>query len=319
MADEFPKEVKFSTCVLPSENDVVTVSPYNTSLALNSLMEHADCVLPVDNNALFRIVDNVEDSFQKSKKKMLSIKEGSTITDSSSSKEGKKKGREYHKENTIVANMLSNLTCSMRYEGSLNVDLNEITMNLVPFPQMKFLLSSLSPLYSILDKGVVPRGVTQMFDDAISKNFQMLSVEKSPSELMYLACGMIARGKLGISDLNFNVERIKKKIKMPYWNTEGYKIGLCSQASLGQDYSLLFLSNNSGVSEVLQRIQKNFMKLYKKKMYTCHFTKVGLEECHFDQVQANISSLIASYNQCSEWEFPPSEAEDEGVFSYNIF
>lgn len=34
----------------------------------------------------------------------------------------------------------------MRFEGSLNVDLNEITMNLVPFPRMHYLVSSLSPL-----------------------------------------------------------------------------------------------------------------------------------------------------------------------------
>jgi len=36
--------------------------------------------------------------------------------------------------NNIVANMLSNLTASMRFEGTLNIDLNEITMNLIPFP-----------------------------------------------------------------------------------------------------------------------------------------------------------------------------------------
>lgn len=43
--------------------------------------------------------------------------------------------------------MLSHLTCSMRFEGQLNIDLNEITTNLVPYPKMKFLISSLSPLY----------------------------------------------------------------------------------------------------------------------------------------------------------------------------
>ncbi len=39
----------------------------------------------------------------------------------------------------------------MRFEGSLNVDLNEITMNLVPFPRMHFLLPSVSPLYMLAD------------------------------------------------------------------------------------------------------------------------------------------------------------------------
>ena len=53
--------------------------------------------------------------------------------------------------NGIIAHLLSSITCSMRFEGILNVDLNEITMNLVPFPELHFLISSLAPLYSLLD------------------------------------------------------------------------------------------------------------------------------------------------------------------------
>ena len=54
--------------------------------------------------------------------------------------------------NMIVGHLLSNLTCSMRFSGKLNVDLNEITMNLVPFPKLHFLLSSMSPMESLLKK-----------------------------------------------------------------------------------------------------------------------------------------------------------------------
>jgi len=35
--------------------------------------------------------------------------------------------------NNIIAHLLSNVTSSMRFDGTLNVDLNEITMNLVKF------------------------------------------------------------------------------------------------------------------------------------------------------------------------------------------
>jgi hypothetical protein len=38
--------------------------------------------------------------------------------------------------NGIAASMLLNMTSSVRFEGSLNVDLNDITMNLVPFPRV---------------------------------------------------------------------------------------------------------------------------------------------------------------------------------------
>ena len=51
--------------------------------------------------------------------------------------------RSFDEMNNIAAQVLSHLTASMRFEGSLNVDLNEVTMNLVPFPRLKFLLSRL--------------------------------------------------------------------------------------------------------------------------------------------------------------------------------
>ena len=97
--------------------------------------------------------------------------------------------------NGIAASMLLNMTSSVRFDGSLNVDLNDITMNLVPFPhvrpdwnikaysdhsdnelhfssphnvslmvQMHFLISSMSPLSSPKDlaKLSAPRTLDQV-------------------------------------------------------------------------------------------------------------------------------------------------------------
>ena len=49
LADLYPSVFKFSTCVFPSEDDDVITSPYNSMLALNVLINNADCILPVDN------------------------------------------------------------------------------------------------------------------------------------------------------------------------------------------------------------------------------------------------------------------------------
>jgi len=40
----------------------------------------------------------------------------------------------------------------MRFPGDLNVDINEISMNLVPFPKLKYIISSLSPLYTLTNQ-----------------------------------------------------------------------------------------------------------------------------------------------------------------------
>lgn len=50
------------------------------------------------------------------------------------------------------------LCCSSaRFEGSLNMDLNEIAMNLVPFPHLHYLVPSLTPLYPLADVSVPTR------------------------------------------------------------------------------------------------------------------------------------------------------------------
>jgi tubulin epsilon len=69
--------------------------------------------------------------------------------------------------NDIAANVITNLTSSMRFEGSLNVDLNEITTNLVPFPRMHYLMSSTSPAY---DKKYETKRMDQVFTDAFSRS-----------------------------------------------------------------------------------------------------------------------------------------------------
>eukprot|EP00976_Prorocentrum_cordatum_P026950 547226-Prorocentrum_minimum.AAC.2 len=60
-------------------------------------------------------------------------------------------GRPFDGMNGVAASLLLNLTSSVRFDGTLNVDLNEITMNLVPYPHLHFLVSSMSPLTTSKD------------------------------------------------------------------------------------------------------------------------------------------------------------------------
>lgn len=81
---------------------------------------------------------------------------------------GKSKGKAFDGMNSIAANMLLNLTSSMRFAGPLNVDLNDLTMNLVPFPRLHFLLASMSPLTAPKDIAKLagaPRAVDQVNTD----------------------------------------------------------------------------------------------------------------------------------------------------------
>lgn len=59
---------------------------------------------------------------------------------------------------SISLNVLTSFCfSSARFEGSLNMDLNEIAINMVPFPRLHYLVSSLTPLYTLADVNVPNR------------------------------------------------------------------------------------------------------------------------------------------------------------------
>ncbi|XP_017514269.2 tubulin epsilon chain isoform X3 [Manis javanica] len=154
LEDEFPEVYRFVTSVYPSGEDDVITSPYNSILAMKELSEHAHCVLPIDNQSLFDIISKI-DLMVNSGKSGTTIKPASLVTSSTGT--FKKRQKPFDAMNNIVANLLLSLTSSARFEGSLNMDLNEISMNLVPFPQLHYLVSSLTPLYTLADVNIPPR------------------------------------------------------------------------------------------------------------------------------------------------------------------
>lgn len=192
--------------------------------------------------------------------------------------------------------MLLNLTSSSRFEGSLNVDLNEITMNLVPFPRMHYLLSSLSPLYINEQTHLQVRGIEQMFSDSFKKENQLLQCD--PKSGLYLACALMLRGKVQVSDIRRNIEKLKPTLNFISWNSEGWKTGLCSVAPFGQPYSLLSLSNNTCIKDTFVTIRDRFQLLYKRKAHLHHYTQVdGMESSLFSEAITSLNSLVGDYSE----------------------
>ena len=60
------------------------------------------------------------------------------------SKTKKSRDKGFDAINGIAARMLCHLTSSSRFHGEMNVDLNEIYTNLIPYPRLHFLITALS-------------------------------------------------------------------------------------------------------------------------------------------------------------------------------
>ena len=54
----------------------------------------------------------------------------------------------YSNLNRLIAQCISSLTASLRFDGALNVDISEFQTNLVPYPVMHYMLCGNAPTVS---------------------------------------------------------------------------------------------------------------------------------------------------------------------------
>lgn len=279
----YPKVCRIVTPVYPSKDDDVITSPYNSVLATRELTEHADCVIPVDNDSLIDIVSRCENSTTKKKEDERCP---------------------FDSMNTIVANLILNLTSSSRFDGPLNVDLSEIPMNLVPYPRMHYLISSQVPApfkpTTTATNSSIPRNVNQIFRDALASHYQTLRVHPQ-TDGIYIACGMILRSKtIQMSDIRRNIDLLKSKhMKFVKWNEDGWKIGLCTVPPSGLPYSLLTLANNTCIKSTFIELKERFITLYRRKAHVHHYTD-HIELNDFEQAKENLHQLIEEYKQIEQ-------------------
>ena len=111
---------------------------------------------------------------------------------------------------------------------------------------------------------------------------------------MYLACGLLVRGAVEVSDINRNVERLQRTLRLASWNMDGFKVGLCSAPPVGQQRSLLCLANSCGIADVFASLRSRFGRFYKRKAHVHHYEQF-MDGGGFDEAAQSLDSVIADY------------------------
>ena len=301
LEDLYPEIYRFSACVYPSEDNDVVTSPYNSVLSTNTLLSHADCVLPIDNAA-------IQSFAQMEASQRNNPKGGSPAKDvftgvgagAGASKAAREKG--FLEMNAVVVRMLCHLTASSRFHGEMNVDMNEICTNLVPFPRMKFLMSALSPLRvvarhastnsQLVGKATIQRG----FSDILGPVGQLTSAHPCQDNAVTLACAFLARGDVMLSDFISCVTTAQtKSLSFPHWNQDATKIGMCRVPAPGPKVSVLGVYNSTAFGSVLKREHSRFNTLYRRKAMLHHYTE-------FVDVQAIADAEVAVASAIDDYD-----------------
>jgi tubulin alpha len=105
---------------LSPKMSTAVVEPYNAVLTTHATLQHFDCTLLVDNEALFDICGTNLDIERPT----------------------------YSNLNRVIGQIVSSITASLRFDGALTVDLNELQTNLVPYSRIHFPVVTYAPFIS---------------------------------------------------------------------------------------------------------------------------------------------------------------------------
>ena len=83
----------------------------------------------------------------------------------------------YTNLNRLIAQILSSITASLRFDGALNVDLNEFQTNLVPYPRIHYPLATYAPLVSAEMAYHETLGVDQITKTCFESGNQMVKCD----------------------------------------------------------------------------------------------------------------------------------------------
>ncbi|GAB1523644.1 alpha-tubulin [Rhizoctonia solani] len=289
LSQDYGKKSKLEFAVYPAPKmSSSVVEPYNAVLTTHTTLEHSDCSFLVDNEAIYDIC----------KQRLGITSPGFTNL------------------NRLIAQVVSSVTASLRFDGSLNVDLNEFQTNLVPFPRIHFPLATLAPIISAAKAQHEQNSVAEMTFSCFETGNQMVKCE--PREGKYMACCLLFRGDVIPKDVNAAISTIKTKrtIQFVDWCPTGFKLGICNEppaAVPGADLapvsrSLCMLSNTTAISSAWTRLNKKFDLLYSKRAFVHWYVGEGMEEGEFSEAREDLAALEKDYEEVG---IDSADAEEE--------
>ncbi|CAD6904955.1 unnamed protein product [Tilletia controversa] len=276
LQQDYGKKAKLEFSVYPAPQvSSSVVEPYNAVLTTHTTLESSDCSFMVDNEAIYDICQ-----------KKLGISSPS-----------------FANLNRLIAQVVSSVTASLRFSGSLNVDLNEFQTNLVPYPRIHFPLATYAPIMSAKSVTHEQNTVADMTNASFTVGNQMVKCD--PRDGKFMACCLLYRGDVVPKDANAAVAAIKTKrtIQFVDWCPTGFKLGICNEPPSyipGGDLakvsrSLCMLANTTAIGAAWERLDRKFDLLYSKRAFVHWYVGEGMEEGEFSEAREDLAALERDY------------------------
>ena len=94
----------------------------------------------------------------------------------------------YQNLNRLIGQIVSSITASLRFDGALNVDLNEFQTNLVPYPRIHFPLATYAPIIGAERNLHEKHSIMEITSACFELANQMVKCD--PRHGKYMACSL---------------------------------------------------------------------------------------------------------------------------------
>ncbi|GFO45704.1 tubulin alpha chain [Plakobranchus ocellatus] len=276
MGASYAKKSKIEFAVYPSPRiSTAVVEPYNTVLSTHSNLEKSDVCFVFDNEACYDLCT-----------RNLNIDRPT-----------------YTNINRIIAQVVSAITSSLRFQGDMNSDLVQWQTNLVPYPRIHFPLMAYAPIISAEKAYHEQLTTSQILNSLFEPANQMLRCD--PSRGKYMACTVLYRGDVTPADVNAAISTLKsyRSIQFVDWCPTGFKVGINFQPPTtvrGGDLAAVrraavMLSNSTAIGEIWSRIDHKFDLMFAKRAFVHWYVGEGLDESEFFNARQDLAALEQDY------------------------
>ncbi|XP_073975139.1 tubulin alpha-8 chain-like [Rhodnius prolixus] len=277
LANEYNKSSVLDSAIFTSPTlSTSVVEPYNAVLSTSRNLLNTSCVFLADNEAMYNICQS-----------KLEI-------DSPT----------YKNLNHLLAQTISSITASIRFQGTLNSDFTDFQTNLVPFPRIHFPVISYAPIISEQKVSRECMSVSEMTSTCFENSNRLVKCENEQGK--YMACCILYRGDVLAKDVNQAIHQIKGKkgVKFVPWSPTGFKVGIndsipCTlkdSENASSTKAVCLICNTTAIKEAWSILNYKYHIMLKKRAFTHWFLGEGMDDSEFYDAQDNLLTLEQEYD-----------------------